>query len=563
MFEVSLLSTAISFYAFGVAVLLFVRSSKNWRFSPVALAGLLTTLFVCALAVGNLLGVGPVLRVEYKGESYAFANILITILALLAVLFLERARREEVMQALKYQASHDPLTDLPNRANFVATLETALGEAQRTDSKLAVFLLDLDRFKDINDTLGHPIGDRLLQELATRLARRMPRHAMLARFGGDEFVLLLPEADSATAIQDLARAILEELWHPFWVDEVILDVGGSIGAALFPEHGATPDELLRHADIAMYKAKRHHSGIEVYSSEDDPHSLRSLTLTGDLRRAIDANDLELVFQPKVNLRNGAVVGAEVLARWKRAGHGQVSPDEFITHAEQCGLIFPMTKWVLNAALQRGSEWREAGHDIEIAVNLSARLLHHAAIVPTVVSLLAKWNYPANRLALEITENAILLDPVRAMGVVAQLSDLGVKLSIDDFGTGYSSLAYLKNLAVHELKIDKSFVLGMVENGCDRTIVNSVISLAHDLGLSVVAEGIETLQALKVLAEFGCDVGQGYYCGRPMLARDFASWLDFNMPEMPVLARPVKKTRKARTAASSSWSVPARAVAQRA
>ncbi len=559
MFEVSLLSTAISVYALGVAVLLFFRPSEQ-RFSPVAFAGLLATLFVCAMAVGNLMGVGPVLHVEYKGESYAFANILITILAMLAVLFLERARREDVLQALKYQATHDPLTDLPNRANFVRTLETALADAEDTNGSLAVLLLDLDRFKEINDTLGHPVGDRLLQELAARLTKRMPRHAMLARFGGDEFVLLMTDVPSASAVQSFARSVLEELWQPFWVDEVILDVGGSIGAALYPEHGTTPDELLRHADIAMYKAKRHHSGFEVYSSEDDPHSLRSLTLTGDLRRAIDANELELVYQPKVNLRNGTVTGAEVLARWKRVGHGQVSPDEFVTHAEQCGLIFPMTKWVLDTALRQGAEWRRAGYDIEIAVNLSARLLHHAAIVPTVVSLLGKWNYPANRLALEITENAILIDPVRAMGVVAQLADLGVKLSIDDFGTGYSSLAYLKNLAVHELKIDKSFVLGMVENGCDRTIVNSVVSLAHDLGLSVVAEGIETLQTLKMLAEFGCDVGQGFYCGRPMLAPAFENWLEFEMPEIPTVARTPQKKR---VAASSAWSVPAQAVAQRA
>ena len=428
---------------------------------------------------------------------------------------------------------------------------------------MAVFLLDLDRFKDINDTLGHPVGDRLLQELGTRLIGKMPAQAMLARFGGDEFALLLTGVRDVAEVQLFARTVLEALWQPFWVDEVILDVGGSIGAALFPDHGTTTDGLLQHADIAMYKAKRQHSGYEMYSPEDDPHSLRSLTLTGDLRRAIEADELEIVFQPKINLRSGEITGAEVLTRWRRGEHGLVSPDEFITHAEQCGLIFPMTKWVLNAALERASEWRRAGHDIEIAVNLSARLLHHAAVVPMVVSLLTKWQYPSRRLTLEITENAILLDPARAMGVVAQLADLGVKISIDDFGTGYSSLAYLKNLAVHELKIDKSFVLGMVESGCDRTIVNSVISLAHDLGLSVVAEGIETMQTLKLLTEFGCDVGQGFYCGRPIFGRDFGDCLEFSKAATRKAARPARRQSYTTTVASSPSSVPARAVAQKA
>jgi diguanylate cyclase (GGDEF)-like protein len=519
VFEVGLLSTALSFYAFGLAVFLSYKSPK-WRSSPFAIAGLLTTFFICVLAVANLFGVGQGLKVAYAGESYAFTNVLLTILALLAVLFIERSRREKVVQELKYQASHDPLTRLPNRTNFIQTLANEVSAAAPTDGELAVFLLDLDRFKDINDTLGHPVGDYLLQELATRLSEQMPQRATLARFGGDEFALLLTDVHSTAVVENFANFVLEEIRHPFAMDDLTLEVDASIGIAKFPEHGTTHDELLQHADIAMYKAKYHHTGYELYCSADDPHNIRSLTLTRDLRRAIEGQQLEVVFQPKVNVQEGNVTGAEVLARWQRPGQGYVSAEEFITHAEITGLIFPLTKWVLNAALERGSEWRQAGYDIDIAINLYARLLHHATIVPTIASMLRKWDYPANRLTLEITENAILVDPTHAMEMVAQIADLGVKVSIDDFGTGYSSLAYLKNLAVHELKIDKSFVLSMTENASDRTIVKSVISLAHDLGLTVVAEGIETPGSLSILEEFGCDTGQGYLFGRPMPASNF-------------------------------------------
>ena len=556
----SLLSTAVSLYALGVAAIILFRSPRR-RFSPIAVIGLLATSCVCLLAVGNLLGVGPVLRVEYRGESYAFANALIMLLALLAVLCIERWRREEVVQVLKHQASHDGLTELPNRLKFADTLADALREGEQTDGKVAVFLLDLDRFKDINDTLGHSIGDNLLQELASRLSEQMPEHTLLARFGGDEFALLMTNVVGEAAAENFARFIIDEVRRPFLIDGVILDVGASIGGAIFPDHGMTPEELLKHADIAMYKAKRQHTGYEVYSAANDPHSLRSLTMTGDLRRAIDAGDLDVVFQPKVDIRNRSLVGAEVLARWERAEHGQVSPEEFINHAEQCGLIFPLTKWVLNTALERASVWRRNGHEIEIAVNLSARLLHHAALVPTVASMLQKWNYPANRLALEITENAILADPARAMETVAELARLGIKVSIDDFGTGYSSLAYLKNLAVHELKIDKSFVLGMDYSGVDRTIVNSIISLAHDLGLVVVAEGVEKEETQKLLAEFGCDVGQGYHCGKPMTAEDFESWFTLDKQTIASIARAKRKLSRRTSISSAPRSLRAMAAAQ--
>ena len=434
----------------------------------------------------------------------------------------ERKRQE---QALEYQALHDALTALPNRASFTSTLLRDLVEAQRRSGMLAVLLLDLDRFKDINDTLGHPVGDRLLQSLAERLEPQMPEQGTFARFGGDEFALLLPKVNSKAEVENFATVLLEEIQRPFAVDDVILDVGGSIGISIFPDHGQTPDELLQHADVAMYSAKRSHMGYEFYSPENDPHSVRNLTLTGDLRRAIEGDGLDLAFQPKIDLRSGSIAGVEVLARWLRPAQGWVSPDEFIAHAEHCGLIMPLTKWVLNAALQHGSAWRRAGHDIDIAVNLSARLLHHAAIIPTIMSMLRRWDYPAHRLTLEVTENALLADPNHAMEVVEELAGLGIKVSIDDFGKGYSSLSYLKTLAARELKIDKSFVLGLDENVSDSMIVKSVIALAHDLGLRVVAEGIETMRALEMLVGFRCDLGQGFLFGQPKSAEDLGEWLD--------------------------------------
>ena len=485
---------------------------------------------------------------EFDGDEYCVA---------FAQDITERKRQE---QALEYQASHDPLTNLPNRTMFTSALLHALGDASRGDEMLAVFLLDLDRFKDVNDTLGHSVGDRLLQELATRLADQMPEQVTFARFGGDEFALLLPAMCSQAEAENFANMVLEEVQRPFAVDDVILEVGGSIGVAIFPEHGRTPEELLQHADIAMYAAKRDHLGFDLYRPESDPHSVRNLTLTGDLRRAIESDGLSLAFQPKVDLRAGKVSGVEVLARWLRPSQGWVSPDEFITHAEQCGLILPLTKWVLNAALKQGAEWRRAGHDIDIAVNLSARLLHHGAIIPTIMSILRRWDYPSHRLTLEVTENALLADPRHAMEVVEELAGLGVKVSIDDFGKGYSSLAYLKTLAARELKIDKSFVLGMAENASDRTIVKSVIALAHDLGLRVVAEGIETMDVLEMLVGVRCDLGQGFLFGQPRAAEDFLEWLEETNARRAASA---KKAPPRAQAASTPWSLPERAAAQRA
>jgi diguanylate cyclase (GGDEF)-like protein/PAS domain S-box-containing protein len=435
--------------------------------------------------------------------------------------------RRQQEEELQHRADHDELTQLPNRSKFGQMLDDALAEARETGAMIAVYLLDLDRFKEVNDTLGHTVGDRLLQDVGARLSRCMTDGATLSRFGGDEFAMYLPNVVDPEKVEEFAGRIISALGQKFAVDEVNLEVGGSIGYALYPENGETADVLLQRADIAMYSAKRFHSGFSKYWAEDDVHSVRSLTLTGDLRRAIEEGRLELVFQPKVKLDTGAPFGAEVLCRWNRPDHGYVSPDEFISHAEQCGLIYPLTKWVMLNALQTAAVWRELGWDLNVAVNLSARLLHHEHVLDLVIDALKRWEYPADRLTLEITENALMVNPGHAMIVVREFASLGVKISIDDFGTGYSSLSYLTTLEASELKIDKSFVMGMSNDRNFETIVKSVVAMAHDLHLSVVGEGVENEEIVDTLRQYRCDVAQGYFYGKPMPADQFEAWLKAN------------------------------------
>jgi diguanylate cyclase (GGDEF)-like protein/PAS domain S-box-containing protein len=431
--------------------------------------------------------------------------------------------RKEQEQRLQHQAEHDALTGLPNRVKLSRTLAAEIDAAGKEARRIAVYLLDLDGFKNVNDTLGHAVGDRLLQDISAKLGGLMPRGATLARFGGDEFVFFVPGVDGPSEAEAFARYVLERLKQPIRVESINLEVGGSIGAAIFPEDGGTPDELLQHSDVAMYSAKRERTGYERYWAEGDIHSVRNLTLTGDLRRAIENGELELAFQPKIDLAASTITGVEALCRWKRADLGFVPPDEFIGHAEQSGLIMPLTRWVLDKAIETGALWRECGRDLTVAVNLSAHLLHRESSYDAVVEALDRWRYPANRLTLEVTETGLLVSPERALELIGRFSALGIKVSIDDFGTGYSSLSYLATLKAHELKIDKSFVFGMLEDANSETIVRSVISMAHDLGLRVVAEGVETAEVMEALRGCGCDIGQGYLFGKPMVFADFETW----------------------------------------
>ena len=388
-------------------------------------------------------------------------------------------------------------------------------------------VMDLDHFKEINDTLGHYHGDRLLQLVGQRLSSSLRAADTVARLGGDEFAILLPNVrDSAHAVE-VARKLLESLSRSFEIDGLSLEVGGSVGIACFPEHGADGETLLQRADIAMYVAKgAHGTGARLYEKEQDGHSVQRLALAGELRRAIETGELVLHYQPKVDVATGRVVGAEALCRWQHPSLGLIMPADFVPMAEHTGLITPLTKHVLDLALEQICRWRDDGKHLSVAVNLSARsFLDSQLLEEELPALLLEKAIDPALLELEITESMIVGDPQRARGVLEGLNDLGVTVAIDDFGTGYSSLAYLRELPVDEIKIDRSFVLEMKGDRSGETIVRSIIDLAHNLGLRAVAEGVEDQGLLTRLTELGCDTAQGYHISRPLPAERLEQWLE--------------------------------------
>ena len=436
-------------------------------------------------------------------------------------------RRDTLVNNLAYV---DTLTQLPNRARFTAFLQQHL---DRGGAPGAVLMLDLDRFKHVNDVLGHEVGDRLLQSVADRLlALCAPVHAMLARLSGDEFAILLAHTD-AHAASEAALAILKDFERPLQIDDETIDLGAGIGIALFPEHGAEVNLLLGRAELAMYAAKQRQCGSLVYHAQLDAGSQESLSLLSELRRAIENDELRLFLQPKVDLAQGCIVGAEALVRWQHPTRGLVPPMQFIPFAEQTGFIRMLSAWVLSGTARFARQAADAGLKLRLSVNLSTRDLMDQDLPAKIEALVAPLQVPPASLCLEITESAIMDDPERALSTLEHLHAMGFKLSIDDFGTGYSSLAYLKRLPVDELKIDKSFVMAMERDLDDARIVRSTIELAHNLGLSVVAEGLETVKAWAMLARLGCDEGQGYYVCKPMPQEQFIAWAQaWQPPDVP-------------------------------
>jgi diguanylate cyclase (GGDEF)-like protein len=426
---------------------------------------------------------------------------------------------------LQRLALHDELTGLPNRTLLYERTERALAKLPRDGESLAALLLiDLDRFKEVNDTLGHDHGDELLCEVATRLRGALRHDDTLARLGGDEFAVLLPDVPHRGAVAELADRLASTLERPFALRGVAVQLGASIGIALSPEHGADVNTLVRRADVAMYDAKRTRSHIETYAPERDPHSPERLALLGELRGAIEGDEFELHYQPKVALDSGAVIGVEALVRWRHPRRGLLMPGDFIGLAERSGLMSDFTGWVLDKALAQYAAWREAGIDLPVAVNLAAANVVDADLPTVVAEALARHGVPADRLECEISEDTVMADPHRVADVLHRLRALGVRLSLDDFGTGRSSLTYLKELPLDDLKIDRSFVASLAEDADDAAIVASTIGLARSLGLGVVAEGVETEQVLDRLAELHCDIAQGYYLSRPLPAAEFDGWL---------------------------------------
>jgi diguanylate cyclase (GGDEF)-like protein/PAS domain S-box-containing protein len=425
----------------------------------------------------------------------------------------------------RHLSLHDSLTGLPNRASFRQQVERAISLDGEDGSELAVLLLDLDRFKEINDTLGHHYGDLLLVELARRLESVMRHGDAVARLGGDEFGILVPHlTDSTAGLEQTLARILAALEQPFQVDGLPLYVEASIGVARYPAHGRDVDLLLQRADVAMYVAKDTGMPHAIYTAELDHHDTASLTLLSELPRAMRDRELVLHYQPKLDVESGKLAGIEALIRWQHPTRGLIMPVDFVPAAEKTGLIQPLTRYVLDEALGQLARWQEEGQQLSVAVNLSMRNLHDPTLPEQAARLLRKWDIPGERLTFEITESAIVSDPAGTKTVIHELKELGVGIAIDDFGTGYTSLAYLARLAITQLKIDRSFVLNMDRDGDDAAIVRSIITLGHDLALEVVAEGVETEAACDQLALLGCDVIQGYWLSHPLPPAELSRWL---------------------------------------
>ncbi|MDQ1362190.1 MAG: diguanylate cyclase, partial [Pseudomonadota bacterium] len=424
---------------------------------------------------------------------------------------------------LEHLALHDNLTGLPNRLLLRRSLIRELARAEREKGNFALLMIDLNKFKEINDTLGHHMGDRVLREIAPRFMAELSKSDVLARLGGDEFAVMLPNSDADRA-NEIAQKLTRSLEADFNMDGQRLRVGSSIGVALYPQHGASEQALLQRADVAMYLAKHKKLGYVFYSEDQEEHSVWQLSFKHELQQSIENNLLELHYQPKVDLKTGKTFALEALLRWNHPQQGKVPADEIHLLAEKTGLIRPLTQWVIKTAIRQIADLMQASVNMAISVNLSVWNLKDPQLCECVANSLRESNVPASRLCFEITEHAIMSDVDRALDTMTQLSRLGVKLSIDDFGMGFSTMSQLKRLPVNELKVDKSFIMDMIIDESDAVIVRSTIDLAHNLGMQVVAEGVESQEIHDLLQILGCDAAQGYHIAYPMPAQRLMIWL---------------------------------------
>ncbi|MFF8194720.1 putative bifunctional diguanylate cyclase/phosphodiesterase [Streptomyces bobili] len=502
---------AVAYLAVTRILLWYLHTPRAGRLPTVARTALLRQ----GLVAVALLGIAPLVCVVAVAKPILLPLFAIPLIALDSTLWMARARAEEQLR--------DPLTGLPNRQWLGERIWTALDDAERIGARAALMLIDLDRFRSVNDTLGHLAGDRLLLQIADRLRLALPRGAEVARLGGDEFAVLLPVADSTTSAARVARGLVAHLSSPLDLDGLTLVLEASAGVAVFPDHALDAEGLLRRADVAMYQAKRDRTGVEVYESKRDSNTPDRLGLLGDLRRALDAHEVQLHYQPKVRF-DGQVAGLEALVRWVHPERGKVPPDEFIAIAESSGLMPHLTEYVLDTALEQVARWRAQGLHVPVAVNVSPRDVHTPGFAGSVAARLARHGVPAAALQLEITEHVLLEDPQRAADTLSALTGHGVKMSLDDFGTGYSSLVHLRRLPVSELKIDRSFVARLAVDTEDAEIVRCTVDLAHSLGLLVVAEGVEDDETWERLRDLGCDAVQGWLVAAAMPPEETTAWL---------------------------------------
>ncbi|CAL9567016.1 putative bifunctional diguanylate cyclase/phosphodiesterase [Streptomyces sp. enrichment culture] len=507
--EVVLAATA--YLAVSRVLLWYLHAPRSGGLPTIARTALLRQ----GLVAVALLGIAPLVCVVAAAKPILLPLFAIPLVALDSTLWMARARAEEQLR--------DPLTGLPNRQWLLERIWTALDDADRIGARAALMLIDLDRFRSVNDTLGHLAGDRLLLQTADRLRLALPRGAEVARLGGDEFAVLLPVADSTTSATRIARGIVAALSSPLDLDGLTLVLEASAGVAVFPDHALDAEGMLRRADVAMYQAKRDRTGVEVYESKRDSNTPDRLGLLADLRRALDAQEVQLHYQPKVRF-DGQVAGLEALVRWVHPERGKVPPDEFIAIAESSGLMPHLTEYVLETALGQVAKWRSQGLFVPVAVNVSPRDVHTPGFAGSVAARLARHGVPAGALQLEITEHVLLEDPQRAADTLAGLTGHGVKMSLDDFGTGYSSLVHLRRLPVSELKIDRSFVARLAVDTEDAEIVRCTVDLAHSLGLLVVAEGVEDDETWERLRDLGCDAVQGWLVAAAMPPEETTAWL---------------------------------------
>jgi diguanylate cyclase (GGDEF)-like protein len=467
----------------------------------------------------------------------ALLGLMLIVYQYLVVELLTSQRRAAELHRV---ATNDELTGLPNRSRFRAQLQERIEAAGSQGEAFAVMLLDLDRFKEINDTLGHHYGDQLLRELGPRLRACAGDATLVARLGGDEFAVLAGARTDAEGLELLALELIACVEEPVLMEGMTLQVGASVGIARFPDHGEDAHTLLRRADVAMYAAKDSHSGCKLYAAELDRHSIRRLSVLSDFRRALYADEIVVHYQPIVDVDGSSLRGAEGLVRWEHPELGLIPPGDFVQTVEQSGLIGSLTRHVLERAISQCAAWRRDGRDLSMAVNLSVRDLLDRSLPRDIELMLTRNGLPSSALQLEITESTLMSDPERALATLTRISELGMRLSVDDFGTGYSSLANLRRLPIDELKIDRSFVSPMLRDESDLIIVRSTINLGHDLGLRVIAEGVEDAPTLAHLAHLGCDLAQGYHVSRPMPPDAFSAWMGAATPAaVPGAATPAR------------------------